>query len=469
MTNRAAITWLILAAIFASIALAVNRFAKRAFGAPAASVRLIESPLDQVSSLVVRPTGQPPITFTSVPSTGTWLAAKDGVAPWPVEPGRISALLRVLSGTVGSPVTDQTPSDASTALELHVPDSAETLVVRVDTQSLGGRTLVEVLEAGTRRTLLIDDALRRAITGSGPMSWRDRRVFPDLPSDPTRIIIRMPAHTIELARIGNRWGIRSPIVARADTDAVGAIIRSFQAMDATRFIDTLPADSPAFPETSQVAIVIETATVDPATAERSLDRWALDIGGVSPQGGAFVARAARTSPRVRSAERPAHGPVLIELGDDRLAMIPAVLDAYLARTILDVPAPDVGAITLALGNAQGVRYHRTPNGWSLTSDASTPPAPVPDRDRQQIDALVACLADARSDQTTLLEAEDALPGGMTLSVAGLSGQPLETCSLFLEEAGDRPQLILRVGQVVRAYFIGPELAEWINARSLELP
>lgn len=469
MTNRAAITWLILAAIFASIALAVNRCAKRDADAPAPSARLIDSPLDTVTSVVVRTTGQPPITFTAVPSTGTWLAAKDGVAPWPVEPGRISALLRVLAGTIGSPVIDQTPSDASTALELNGPDSTGNLVVRVDTQSLGGRTLVEVLEAGTRRILLIDDALRRAITGSGPMSWRDRRVFPDLPSDPTRITIRMPAHTIELARIGNRWGLRSPIVARADADAVGAIVRALQAMDATRFIDTLPADGPAFPESSQVAIAIETASVDPGNAERSLDLWTLDLGGVSPQGGAFVARAARTPSADPAAERPAFGPVLIELGDDRLAMIPAVLDAYLARTILDVPASDVGAITLSLADARGVRYQRTPNGWSLASDASTPPAPVPDRDRQQIDALVACLADARSDRTTLLEAEDALPGGLELSIEGLSGQPLETCSLFLEEAGDRPQLILRVGQVVRAYFVGPELAAWINARSLELP
>lgn len=468
MTNRAAITWLILATIFASCALVVNRLNSRAT-APAASQRLFDAPLDEVSSIKILAPGRPLMTFTSSRGTGTWLASEDGGVPWPVEPGRISALLRVLSGTVGTPISDQTVSDAATSIELLDESDSPGPTIRVDTQSLGGRTLVEVAEGDARRTLLVDDSLRRALSGAGPMSWRDRRAFPDLPSDPTRIILRMPAHTIELARIGNRWGLRSPIVARADADAVGAVIRALQSMDATRFIDTLPADGPAFPEQSQVAITIESASFDPGSETRSVDRWTLDLGGVSPQGGAFVARVARAPADAGSTARPAYGPILIELGNDRLAAIPAVIEAYLARTLLDVPSSDIGSLTLAPPDSEGLRYQRTASGWTLTSDPASPAAPIPDTDRRQVDAIVAILADARAERTTLLDSEFSLPGGMTLSISGLSGQPLETCSLFIDESGDRPQLIVRVSQIVRVYLIAPELAAWINAGARSQP
>lgn len=469
MTNRAAISWLILAAIFASCAFVVNRLSSRAVNGPTASVRLLDAPLDEISSLFIRAPAQAAITFTSRPGTGTWLATQDGGVPWPVEPGRISALLRVLAGTVGTPISDQTVSDAATSIELRSVSHSPGPTMRVDTQSLGGRTLIEVAEGDARRTLLIDDALRRALSGAGPMSWRDRRAFPDLPSDPTRIILRMPAHTIELARIGNRWGLRSPIAARADADAVGTVIRALQSMDATRFIDTLPADGPAFPEQSQVAITIESASFEPGTAVRTVDRWTLDLGGVSPQGGAFVARVARAPADAHATARPAYGPILIELGSDRLATIPAVIEAYLPRVLLDIPSSDIGSLTLAPPVSEGLRYQRTASGWSLATDASTPASPIPDMDRRHVDAIVTILADARAERTTLLDSEASLPGGMTLTIFGLSGQPLETCSLFLDEIGSRPQLIIRVGQVVRAYFITPELAAWINAGARSQP
>ncbi len=463
MTTRAAIIWFVLA-----VALALGAALTGQNGAPGSATvpppsRLLLAAINDSTSLRMHRSGQAAINMIQDRADGTWLVSREGGREWPVEPGRIPALLRVLSGTTGTIERSREVSADATTLEFHASDPDPIASIRVDAASLAGRTLVEAIEQTERRTMLIDDAFKRAIAGAGPMSWRDRRVFPGLPSDVSRITIRMPTHTIALARQSGRWGIRSPIVARAEASAVASVIRAMQSMELNRFIDDeTDGAAPTFPDRTQVALDAEADGVDPRTGERWTLRWQLDLGGVAPKGGTFFARLQRTA---LNSPHAAYGPVVVELSNDRLASVPAAVEAYIARTVLDVPASDIGVVQLALPGGPTTFYRRTTDGW-LTSDptGTSPGIELVESDRRQIESLLTITCQARADHVAILDGEDSLPGGLDATFLGLSEQPLEACSVFIDDGTERPQLIVRSGRVTRAYYITEELAEWISSR-----
>lgn len=463
MTTRAAIIWLAIAVVLAVGAALTGRSGTRGRDGLRAPELLLPASINETVSLRLSSPGREAIEFEMEPTEGVWLLRQAGGIGWPVEPGRIPALLRVLSGTTGTVEPTRVVSDDATVLEFRGRGEEAIASLRVDRDSLAGRTLVEVIEPAGSRTVLVDDAIKRAIAGAGPLSWRDRRVFPGLPSDPARITIRMPTHTIELARQSGAWGLRSPVAARADGAAVAGVIRAMQSMEMTRFIEEGSVnESTPFPESTEVALVAEADGIDPSSGERWTMRWMLDLGGVAPKGGAFVARLRRT---VTGSERAPFGPVLAELSNDRLATVPAAAEAYIARTVLNVAPTDVGLVRLTMPEKAEEAFRRRASGWTAPDPSGAAASvDVVESDRRQLDALVAVLCEARADHVAILPGEDSLPGGLGVELLGLSEQPLETCRVFVDDSGERTQLIVRTGRVTRAYFVSGELAEWLLGR-----
>lgn len=459
MTTRAAVIWLVLAALFALGATITVRLASgRAVVAPE-TVRLLGGSLDEIGTITIRSAGRPELVLGA--DAGVWRLMEAGSAPWPIEPGRIPALLRVMAGTTGVRAPSGAIGDDATSIELRNRGGSVAAVLRIETASLAGRSLVEVEEGSERRRLLIDDALRRALAGAGPAGWRDKRVFPGLAPDPVVIRIAMPTHTIELARIGNRWGMRSPIQARAESGSIASVIRALQSMEAARFIDSAASDPGAFPEQPQVALTIETSALDPETGERSRSVWSLELGGAAPQGGSFIAKIGREAIDGSGGRSVVHGPVIVELPNERLASVPAAVEAYLARTLIDIPSSDVGGVVFFAGGSGEGGFVRAASGWMSTRSEGGADAPATERDRIGVESLVELASSVVADKTTVLESDDALPGGLPMRLIGLSGQTIEECFVFLERGGERAQLVMRSGRVARTYLIPEGLASWV--------
>lgn len=451
--------WLALAALFALGGAITDRLGSgRAVVAPE-TVRLLGGSLHEIGTMTIRSPGRAELVLAA--DAGVWRLMESGSAPWPIEPGRIPALLRVLAGTTGVRAPSGAIGDDATSIELRNRGGSVAAVLRIETASLAGRSLVEVEEGSERRRLLIDDALRRALAGAGPAGWRDKRVFPGLAPDPVMIRIVMPTHTIELARIGNRWGMRSPIQARAESGSIASVIRALQSMEAARFIESAAGDPGAFPARPQVALTIETSALDPGTGERSRSVWSLELGGTAPQGGSFIAKIGRSAIDGSGGTSVVHGPVIVELPPDRLASVPAAVEAYLARTLIDVPSSDVGGIVFFAGGSGESGFVRSASGWMSTRSEGGADALATERDRIGVESLVELASSVVADKTTVLESDDALPGGLPMRLTGLSGQTIEECFVFLERGGERAQLVIRSGRVARTYLITEGLASWV--------
>lgn len=466
MSTRAALFWVVLAAALSiAAAMLTRRTNTDGESAPALAALLATDPA-AVEALTVERPGGGRVELRAADGVDTWTVSKDDGPLWPVEPGRVGALLRVMSDTTGTIVTDHGSIEGGTTLTLHGGDvdsegSRDPLaVLRFDPNRMAGQCAVEVKEAGATRVLRVPDALQRAFEGAGPMAWRDRRALPGLSSNLSRVTIRTPDVRIELARVGGRWGVRSPVQALADAEVVEALCRSLQGIETERFLD---GGVTSFPTETRISIVAEADRREPRGDGRTIERWSLDLGGVAPGGGAFLAKLGGELDETRVGTRTGrYGPVVAELSATRLSTVPATAEAYVSRTMLAVPGADVGLVRIGVPGGATRVYRRTASGdgWSVeTADGGASPATT--EDRQRLDQLVALLAEGRAERVTILPSEDALPGGLDVTLGGLSGQQIEVASIFVDRTEGRTSVVARTGRVTRAWTVAPELSAWI--------
>jgi hypothetical protein len=335
--------------------------------------------------------------------------------------------------------------------------------VRLDAQRLAGLGVVHVTEGGKSRSLRVSDALHRAFDGEGAMAWRDRRALPGLPSDVARLTIRTPDVTIELARVEGRWGMRAPVPAAADAGTIDSVLRSLQSVEGERFVG---ADADAFPESVRIAIAAEADRREASGEGRAVMRWTLELGGVAPGGGAFLARLGGEQIDTRNGARvPTHGPQIVELRAERLSGVPGTPEAYISRTLVGMAPTDIGFLRLGSATIGATEYRRTPSGagWSVRgSDGELTPKTTEDRDR--LDQLARTLTEARCEHVAILPADDSLAGGMEATLGGLSGAEIDRCRLFVDQSEGRSTLVAVTGRVSRAWVITPELSAWISSR-----
>lgn len=452
--------WLGLAVTLAAIAALVSGRSPRTQG-PSAPVPMLRVDLTSADAIeVARPDGTS-VRLTREPGAGdVWLVSEGGgEGPgWPIEPGRVRALLRVLGTTSGTGAQDEAMGEGATRVAIGAGGD-EIAAMRIARERVAGRVLVEVSEEGGTRALWIEDAVQRALSGAGPAGWKDARVMPALAPDLSRVTIRMPAQTIELARVAGRWGLRSPVQARADHRAMDDVVRALQGMQGARFLDSAGT---AFPDEARIAVTAERDVRDAGSGARTVERWMLELGGAAPQGGSFITRVRAETVGADGTARPRFGPAIMELSAERLSEIPASAESYIARRVLDVPASDVGAVRLTRPDGVSRVYTRTVGGWATGEGEGAPPATA--EDRLALDALVRVLAESDAQQVATLASEEALPGGLGIEVMGLSGQPLEIGAAFTEGSGQQAQMIVRTGRVTRAYVVGGELAAWLGSR-----
>lgn len=461
--------WVVVAALLAVAATVLQHRATSDGAKTATTARLLEGDLNGVVRLTVqRGTDEIFIERSDGARGGddVWTIRQSGGPSWPVEPGRVRALLRILSEMTGAvEASSAVPDDQDMArLALWGADAGQPLAeLRLRSQRLAGLGVVHVTEGDQARSLRVSDALHRAFDGEGAMAWRDRRALPGLPADIARLTVRTPDVTIELARVEGRWSLRAPVSAAADPGTIDSVVRSLQSIESERFVG---AEAEDFPDSVRIAIGAEADRRDPAGEGRTVVRWTLELGGVAPGGGAFLARVAGDRVDTRSGVNvTTHGPQIVELRAERLAGVPGSPEAYISRTLVSAPPTDIGALRLSSGAGGFVEYRRTASnaGWAVHGgDGALTPTTTEDRER--LDQLVAVLAASRCEQITILPADDSLPGGMDVTLGGLSGAEIERCRLFIDQAEGRATIVAVTGRVSRAWVVTPELSAWIASR-----
>ena len=405
----------------------------------------------------------------------TWTIRRGSAAPWPVESGRARAFLRVLSEVSGPEIPDQSGSQTDSEIRLTLRDATGDTIgaARFGANRIAGLGDAWVDGPDGVRGLRVPDVVNRALAGDAPMAWRDRRTFPGLASDLSRLTIRTPDGEIELARVEGRWGMRSPVVGRADAGVIEGVIRTLQTMECDRFVG---GDASAFPDSPRIALTADTDRRGPDGRTRVVESRTLELGGVAPGGGVYLARLGGT--RAASGSQgadPLYGPQIVELRADRLSGVPGTVDAYLSRTVVAEPASDIGQLSMSsladtadtgkptTGAITTYRRTASGSGWGvLGKDGELTPVTVEDQAR--LDELAATLAGTRAERVAVLPSEDALPGGIAVTLGAISGAELERCSLFVDTKEGRSTLVARTGHVTRAWTIRPELAAWLASR-----
>jgi len=470
MSTRTAGIWVAIAiglALVAALFGQRGRFsrAEGSSGAEGVSTRLVERDLSVVGRMEIRSESGSPIVIERSGEADAWTVRRADGAPWPVESGRARAFLRVLGELSGSDVSSAPTSDASApiSLALLTAGGESIATIRLGSDRVAGLGSAWIESSGVVRGLRVPDVLHRALAGEAPMTWRDRRAFPALSSDVSRVRIRTPDAVIELARVDGRWGLRSPVVARADHAVVDGVIRSLQTLESDRFVE---ADPETFPDNPRIVIQTETDRRDPSGQGRWIETRTFELGGISPGGGAYLTRL--LGARVRASDDQAialYGPQLAEVRADRLSTVPGSPDVFISRTVVGEPASDVGLLRLGGPAEQPAEYRRTAGGtgWAQIGRDGVQ-TPVTAEDRNRLDELVGALCGARAEQVTILQTEDSLPGGIEVTLGSLSGAELERCSLFVDTQQDRSTLVARSGRVTRAYTVRPDLAAWIASR-----
>lgn len=378
---------------------------------------------------------------------------------WPIADVRIRSALRMLSEATLTPGADALFREFApdSQLELITSEPQGTSLHFAPT-SVAGRAAIAVHTPGQPdRTGLTDDRLHAVFARTGLLPWRDDRAMPAVARDPTRLRITVPAagdSALELSRVQGHWGLIAPIAERAEAASVQASIDALARLTVVAFRDdTDPA---------QVGLDTPRVTVQ-ASGGRGPDayQWRLDIGApASADGNQVFARL--SGHRGDPATGLPLGPAYAVLGLDALSAVFTNPEAYLARTSLATPTPDIRRFSIKTPDAaRAWRYERTLDGWQITSPGATAPRPATPAEAAAIPAALEFLVATPAASSVLRTADDVVLAAI-LEIEGAAGLPAESITLGRSPPaqaaapGAPPVLVVQAGAVWRRYAEVPQ-------------
>lgn len=356
---------------------------------------------------------------------------------WPVDPQRVDVLLRVIGSLEGDADTaKQTappPADLITiALSLRDNPSATTMAFTDAPVAGKVMALRDSKPFAMADARIVDLAAR-----NGPATWRSLLVIPDRDArGAARIAIATDGtEVIELARLDGVWRMRRPMSARADAEAVGALLDRLSAVKVIEFTDaatdasTLEMTGKPLPRRGvELAWDQRSAESDGALTTRTIIRKI-----------AFSDSPAGQSDRVRATvDGPASQEMLIS-ADVPMGISTAARN-YLAPTATGVAPADVGFVRIRGTDVPERGFRREGTGWT------TMPAGAP-ADAAPIEALLRFLAETEGEPQESFRDTD-IRGLVRIELMDFEAEPVEFLDAGYTADG---VLAVRAGSVVWLY------------------
>ncbi|RMH29265.1 MAG: DUF4340 domain-containing protein [Planctomycetota bacterium] len=399
MSTRALVILLVVVAALAALAAALT-LSGPGGAAPAGPAPLLDfAPSDADAIEIDRP-GSPTLRLQR--AEGGWtLRAPDtggGERMWPLQGAQVRGLLAVLARA--APAADADPSaigPPALSLTLELTDG-RTRTLELGADAVGGRRPART-DAG--RTVYLEAPIFEALTQPGPMGWRDTRVFRAVGADTARLRVAWPdGPALEIARLGDRWSVRAPARAPADSGAVERALSSLAALRVARWLDADP------PEGAFAHAVAITAQRDVRRVDRD-GRPRVDSASETLLVGAEADVDGLTR-FVRLGDTGAVG--IAELADLAPALAPA--EAFVSRTPAPIDASRVAEIRIGAART----LTRALEGWR---DAAT----GADADADA-DAVLALLVRTPADRVTIGERRGEAGATASVVLIGFDGGPI---------------------------------------------
>jgi hypothetical protein len=393
--------------------------------------------------------------------SGQGAGEEGGAGGWPIAAERMRAALRVLAELRGRPVDEPLPEGAATlTIEREGVEGGDPLVVRIAPPALGGRRLVEVAGggggSGGAGVYEIEDWLHEAMVTSGPLHWRDKSAMPGVSVEASRIALISGGNRLTLSRAGGRWAMTAPVGARADTEAVEALLGLLARTQISRFYDEPPADDIAGLDEPLAQVRVERDVQIPAGAEmrRATESVTLTVGGpIDATTTALFARVTIES----SLEGAPRGEALVAVSAQELNRINPMPNVYVAPQAVGVPASEIGGLELARADAEaegGALLERTRGGWDLKRIDAESGVAVSDARSEAIGEALRTFCEAPA-LAILIEPPQGYEAALSVELQSLGGSPLEIIEVGSlpapQQTGVERFFIIRAGQVYRAY------------------
>jgi len=318
------------------------------------------------------------------------------------------------------------------AKDREIPDDASSIrvelidgtvaTVRFSREALGGKLLATVKKtdgsdesSGIAETVhLVDSNSILPLAVPGPAGWRVANALHGV-RDSSRITLETTSEMIQLAKMDGRWTVRSPVSARANSEAMESLLETLALLDVTRFVESNPPSrSAAGLETPRLSITLERdvrTTDDEGRTRSRVESTSLLLGDPTDASGRFLF----ASPSPTSS-------LVMEVPSDRITQISTAPRNYLALTASQLAKEDVGLITVRTGydtvTERGFRRHRgewremLPDGDSKSIDTAL------------LDELLAFVVEEPGEPEPASTDEMISAGRVTLHDA--SGRPLES-------------------------------------------
>lgn len=372
---------------------------------------------------------------------------------WPARPtdrdltalGRLSTLESV------SPAPDQTLPDEASLIQVELSDGS-IRTVRYSREALGGKVLASVessedeTDESTLHLVNQGDILPLAVPG--PESWRLKAALPGV-RDASRITIESGGQTIQLAKLDGRWTVRRPVSHRANEQAVASLLDTLAQLRVNQFLDSdRPTMSNAGIATPRMALTYEedVRSVD----DQGRTRTTIESRTI------LVGDATDASADTLYAAPSATSDFLVTFPADLVTMISTAPRNYLALTATDLPAEDIGLITVLTGYDEPTQrgFRRVRGEWMELMPDGT----MDEADDEAVEELIAFLREEPGEPEPA--STDAITPAGRVTLHDASGRPLEAIAFTYTADGT---LFARTGNVDVLYY------DFSAPRLLDLP
>jgi hypothetical protein len=320
---------------------------------------------------------------------GGWVV-RDGDIAWPADAGRASAGLRLLA----SATVRRSAALALAELDASVEIEHEGGLVSLEFEAFALSGARAAKHSG--RPVQIDGDIADVLAPASLRAWRDSAAMPGIGGGLRRISVRSSGATLELARVGSRWGLTEPIRTPADAGRVAELIGRLAGLQSLR------QGSPVHP--GDTAVEIE--------AESAGQTWVI------------TSDAEGRGERLMRSEAVTYAAPLI-LSDEDLDALRIDAASLISPIVLAFPASDVRGV--AVGESA---IERDGRGWS--------------RDAEEVEELLSLLVEVPCSAVSI-GSPSASSRAVALSRFG--DLPPHTLWIDVSEAS----LVVSDGEVTRRY------------------
>jgi len=333
---------------------------------------------------------------------GGWIYAEADVQTqpttgWPADATRVNSALRTIQLIPTAGEAGQTALGSNTALIRMRLSDGTIRSIRAEREAIGGNTLAQIDDD---RVVLVRADTLQPIFSEGPGDWRIRNPLAGLTTDASRLTITSGDRRVSLAKVENRWIMRSPISARADDAVVRTVLEAILNMRVASFDPSATSiDSPV------VTISAERDdAVQPDGSARRVTTRELTIGAqADPRTGNRFAV-------LRGSSLPSNTSLVLERADiqtDEQFAALARPEAFLSRRAAHERPSDIGIVLVRplAGTGSDRAFRRDLEGWNeMRPDGGMRTAEIPDR--TALEEVLTLLTQTQGDPRIASDIDD---------------------------------------------------------------